>query len=102
MKTTRLLSFLLLASATALAQFTDIKQSPQGTTIGRRTDSKVGFFGTTPTTRPANTRTARQALQDLGLLATGGAQDSDVFDRLHYCILDNLANTSLTVEMMAV
>lgn len=67
-------------AATASAQLTDVKQTGQGTLYGKRTDSKIGFFGlATPASRPANTRTARQALQDLGLMASGGAQDSDVF-----------------------
>lgn len=59
---------------------TQVRPTTTGYLIGSAADQAIGFFGATPVVQPANTRTARQALQDVGLLATGGAQDSDVFD----------------------
>ena len=44
-----------------------------GTKIGTATTQKLGFFNATPVVQPANTSDIKDALTDLGLLATGGA-----------------------------
>ena len=51
-----------------------ISTTKDGTKLGQSILGKLGAFGTTPELQPANTRTARQALQDLGFLASGGAE----------------------------
>ncbi|MDR3406374.1 MAG: hypothetical protein P4L99_28070 [Chthoniobacter sp.] len=52
---------------------TKVVNSSTGYHIGSAITEKLGFYGTTPAVQPANTRTARQALEDLGLMATGGS-----------------------------
>jgi hypothetical protein len=49
-----------------------------GTKIGTLATQKLAFFGATPIVRPANTKTSRQALEDLGLLTTGGDLATDL------------------------
>lgn len=44
-----------------------------GTKLATATTQKLGFYGATPITQPANTTDLRQTLINLGLLATGGA-----------------------------
>jgi hypothetical protein len=69
-------------SASAVDMLT-IRQDPAqtgGVQIQTASTEKLGFYGTTPVVRPANTNTSRQALVALGLLTTGGADPADVFD----------------------
>ena len=44
-----------------------------GTKIGTATTQKFAFWNATPIVQPANTTDLRQAIINLGLLATGGA-----------------------------
>ena len=44
-----------------------------GTKIGTDTTQKLGFYGATPVVQPANTSDLKDALTDLGLVATGAA-----------------------------
>jgi len=73
---------LLVAAALLLGYVafagTQIRDTGAGYQIATTAQQTLGFFGVAPVAQPANTRTARQAMQDLGLLAAGGAQDSDV------------------------
>ncbi len=63
----------------ASAQLTDVKQTANGTQIGKTTGSKLGFMGSVPVARPDNSNTARAAMVALGLLAAGGAEPADTF-----------------------
>jgi hypothetical protein len=47
-----------------------------GTKIGTATTQKLAFYNSTPIVQPANTLTARAALENLGLLATGAGDVS--------------------------
>lgn len=56
----------LALSASASAQFTDIKETSAGTIIGRRTDKAIGFHGSAPTAQRSGA--AQAAVTD----STGG------------------------------
>ncbi len=66
--TTRLNSLIIVGNGANL-QFS----TSTGTKIGTTTGQKIGFWNATPVVQPTNTTDLRQALIDLGLLATGGA-----------------------------
>jgi hypothetical protein len=84
MKNFRLIGLLLLATcALSLPRLRAIEQittDAGGMHIGTNAADKIGFYGVTPVVKPANTNTSREALEALGLLATGGADPADVFD----------------------
>jgi hypothetical protein len=81
MKTLRLLGLLSLALCPPLLRAVEqINTDAGGMHIGTAAADKIGFYGAAPVVQPANTNTSRQALEALGLLATGGADPADVFD----------------------
>lgn len=49
-----------------------VDETAAGLKLGRNSSDKIGFYGTAPATQPANSVTARAALETLGLVATGG------------------------------
>jgi hypothetical protein len=49
-----------------------------GTKLGTATTQKMGFYGVTPVVQPTSTTDIRQALINVGLIATGGASPLDL------------------------
>jgi hypothetical protein len=64
---------------------------PDGYHIGLRTTDLIGFFGRKPASQPASTRTARLALEDLGLIAPGGSDTTNT-DALSKAADDTIAD----------
>ena len=52
--------------------YTEIDETGAGLTLGTSSASKVGFFAGAPAAKQANTVVARTALQNLGIIASGG------------------------------
>lgn len=50
--------------------------STTGIKIGQTSTAKIGLFGATPVVKPANTVSARAALQAIGALPAGGSDNS--------------------------
>ncbi len=75
-KLTLILTLIALVAYGGEVQFRRING---GLAIGTDITDKIGFYAADPIVRPANDKTARQALEDLGLIATGGS-DTAVLD----------------------
>jgi hypothetical protein len=67
-----------------------------GTIIGTATSQKLGFYGVAPIVQPSNTTDIKDALVNLGLLASGGATSLNLDGG--DLVADEITASSLTAE----
>lgn len=113
MKTIRLLILALLCSVSAFAQSTDIKETGNGTVVGRTAAKKIAFHGSTPVAQRAAsaqaevTKTTGAAVATTAVTQTtpwgfaSQAQGDLITTRLNTLIADNAALVTLVNELRA-
>lgn len=81
--------------------FATVQSLKTGDLIGDKSTGKLGFYGTAPVARPANTKTAQEVLETVGLKATGGLDQSVHHVQVSLAAADILGLYATPIQLVA-